>query len=83
MRQWLVGCKTGDYRLRAGLPKHWVIGNKTGNNGKDAAGDIALIWPRPDAAIVAAVYTRGGSPTGRQLDDVFAGIGRAVATELT
>ena len=29
---WLVGCKTGEHRLRAGLPKDWIIGNKTGNN---------------------------------------------------
>jgi beta-lactamase class A len=33
----MLGCKTGDNRLRGGLPKDWRIGDKTGNNGKDAA----------------------------------------------
>ena len=41
----MLGCQTGDNRLRAGLPKGWRIGDKTGNNGKDAAGDIAVAWP--------------------------------------
>lgn len=82
LREWLVGCKTGDHRLRAGLPKNWVIGIKTGNNGKDAAGDVAVVWPQPGVPIVIAVYTRGGSPNEEQLEDVFAGIGRAVAAQL-
>jgi len=41
---WMLGCKTGDNRLRAGLPKDWRVGDKTGNNGKDAFGDIAVTW---------------------------------------
>ena len=45
---WMIDCKTGDNRLRGGLPKAWRIGDKTGNNGKDASGDIAVAWPRPD-----------------------------------
>ncbi len=80
---WMVGCRTGDNRLRAGLPKTWVIGDKTGNNGNDAAGDIAVIWPRPDTPIVACVYTRGGSPSPQQLHEVFAGIGLAVRERLS
>ena len=44
---WLVNCKTGDNRLRGGLPKGWKIGDKTGNNGRDAAADIAVVWPQP------------------------------------
>ena len=66
--EWLVGCKTGDNRLRAGLPRSWVIGDKTGNNAKDAAGDIAVVWPKPDAPIVICVYTRGGSPSSQQFE---------------
>ncbi|HWZ62850.1 MAG TPA: class A beta-lactamase [Steroidobacteraceae bacterium] len=79
--EWLVGCQTGANRLRAGLPGSWVIGDKTGNNGKDAAGDIAVAWPRPDVPIVMCVYTRGGSPSPQQLDSAFAGIGRFVGTK--
>lgn len=79
---WLKGSQTGFNRLRAGLPKTWVVGDKTGNNGKDAAGDIALAWPRPDVPIVISAYTRGGTPTPEQFEAVFAGIGRHVAATL-
>lgn len=80
--EWLIGCQTGANRLRAGLPKSWVIGDKTGNNAKDAAGDIAVVWPEPNTPIVICVYTRGGSPSAQQFDDVFAGIGRFVGERL-
>jgi beta-lactamase class A len=79
---WLKGCRTGDNRLRAGLPDGWAVGDKTGNNGRDAAGDIALVWPRPGVPIVVSVYTRGGSPVEAQFAALFAGIGRAVAATL-
>jgi beta-lactamase class A len=79
---WMLGCKTGDNRLRAGLPKDWRVGDKTGNNGKDAAGDIAVTWSTRGEPVVICAYTRGGAPTPRQIDDVFAAIGRHVGTHL-
>lgn len=81
--EWLVNCRTGADRLRAGLPGSWVIGDKTGNNGKDAAGDIAVAWPTPGVAIVMCVYTRGGSPSAQQFDSAFAGIGRFIGAHLS
>ena len=63
-RQWRgSSCKTGNNRLRGGLPKDWKVGDKTGNNGKDAAGDIAIAWPKPGGAVLVCAYTQGGSPT--------------------
>jgi beta-lactamase class A len=79
---WLLGCRTGFNRLRAGLPKAWAVGDKTGHNGKDAAGDIAVAWPKPDTPILIAAYTRGGTPTDAQHATVFAAIGRTVAARL-
>jgi beta-lactamase class A len=73
---WMLACKTGDNRLRGGLPKDWRIADKTGNNGKDAAGDIAVAWPKTRAPTLISVYTQGGSPTAPQLETVFAEIGR-------
>jgi beta-lactamase class A len=83
LKDWLIGCQTGDNRLRAGLPKNWVTADKTGHNDKDAAGDIAISWPNPGTPIVVCAYTRGGTPTDDQFDAVFAGVGRLVASELT
>lgn len=82
LTRWMVDCQTGARRLRAGLPKAWRIADKTGNNGKDAMGDIAMAWPRPDAPVVIAAYTQGGRPADAQFDAVFAAIGRAVGERL-
>ncbi|WFU40907.1 class A beta-lactamase [Bradyrhizobium sp. CB82] len=79
---WMVNCKTGAKRLRAGLPGRWMIGDKTGNNGKDASGDIVVAWPKPETPILIVAYTQGGTPTAAQIDTVFASIGRMVAEQL-
>jgi beta-lactamase class A len=79
---WMVDCKTGDERLRGGIPKTWRIADKTGNNGKDAAGDIAVAWPKPDAPILICAYTQGGLPTAARVASVFADIGRLVGQQL-
>jgi beta-lactamase class A len=82
LTSWMVACKTGDNRLRAGLPRDWRIGDKTGNNGKDATGDIVVAWAAPGRPIVACVYTQGGRPTPGQVDAVFAAVGREVGGRL-
>jgi beta-lactamase class A len=80
---WMLGCKTGDNRLRAGLPKGWRVGDKTGNNGKDASGDIAVTWSTRGEPVLICAYTQGGAPTPRQVEAVFAGIGRFVGMHLS
>ncbi|PWT92070.1 MAG: class A beta-lactamase [Proteobacteria bacterium] len=82
LTDWMVNCKTGAKRLRAGLPGTWKIGDKTGNNGKDASGDIVVAWPKPDTPILITAYTQGGTPNAAQIDAVFASIGRMVAERL-
>jgi beta-lactamase class A len=82
LTDWMIGCRTGANRLRAGLPKTWLIGDKTGNNGKDAAGDLVVAWPKPGAPLLIAMYTQGGSPSGAALDEAFAEIGRRVVERL-
>jgi beta-lactamase class A len=69
--------------LRAGLPKGWRVGAKTGNNGKDAFGDVAMAWSMRDEPVVICAYTQGGVPTPRQVEAVFKEIGRFVATHLS
>ena len=82
LASWLVACRTGLDRLRGGLPKEWRIGDKTGNNGADAFGDIAVAWPSPERPIVIAAYTQGGKPGPAQVTALFAEIGRMAAQRL-
>jgi beta-lactamase class A len=82
LTNWMLGCQTGANRLRAGLPKAWSVADKTGNNGKDAAGDIAVTWIRPNQPVLVCVYTQGGSPRPDDHDDLFAALGKLVGERL-
>ncbi|GLW10070.1 beta-lactamase [Microtetraspora sp. NBRC 13810] len=56
---WLRANQTGDARIRAGLPRTWIIGDKTGSTSYyGGANDIAVIWPGKSAApIIMSIYT--------------------------
>ncbi len=79
---WMLNCKTGDNRLRAGLPKDWKVADKTGNSGRDAAGDIAVVWSKPDRPVLISAYVQGGSPSEPQFTALFSEIGRMVGERL-
>ena len=76
--KWLVANKTGDSRLRAGLPQGWRVGDKTGSGQRETANDVAIVWPPERSPIIIAVYLTGASldPNGR--NDVIASVGREV-----
>jgi beta-lactamase class A len=80
---WMFDCKTGTDLLRAGVPAGWAIADKTGSNGRDVLGDIAVAWPEPDGPIVIAAYTQGGSATGPQLRRLLAELGRFIGQRLS
>jgi beta-lactamase class A len=79
---WLVACKTGDAKLRAGLPKAWRVGDKTGSDGRSTSNDVAIVWPeRRPPLVVAAYLTESAAPDGKK-NATHAAIGRAVAEAL-
>lgn len=57
---WMVATKTGNKRLRAGLPAGWRSGDKTGTAQAvamtDKVNDLAIAWPPGKAAIVVTAY---------------------------
>ncbi|MFC0862074.1 class A beta-lactamase [Sphaerimonospora cavernae] len=71
---WLIANTTGDARIRAGLPKSWTIGDKTGTGGSyGTANDIAVVWPAKAAApIVMAIYTNRQAASASRDDKVVA-----------
>ena len=76
---WLVGNKTGDTRLRAGLPRDWRVGDKTGSGQRGTANDVGVIWPssgRPPVFVSA--YLTGSSPEAEHRNAALAAVGRAV-----
>ncbi|MEV4092161.1 class A beta-lactamase [Streptosporangium saharense] len=70
---WLRANKTGDARIRAGLPSGWGVGDKTGSSDSyGAADDIAIIRPPGSAPLVMAVYTTREGADTRYEDKVVA-----------
>jgi beta-lactamase class A len=79
---WLVGNKTGDTRLRAGLPAGWRIGDKTGTGQHGTSNDVAVIWPPQRAPILVAVYLTQASGSSVQQNAVIAAVGQALAATI-
>jgi beta-lactamase class A len=75
---WLIANKTGDARLRAGLPKNWLVGDRTGTNGDKHgnANDVAVIWPSDRTPIIVTAYCEIPAISGDQRNAIIAEIGR-------
>ncbi|RFU40500.1 class A beta-lactamase [Actinomadura logoneensis] len=56
---WMKATTTGDERIRAGVPKGWTVGDKTGtaDGWYAAANDIAIAWPPSGAPVIIVVFT--------------------------
>lgn len=83
---WMVKTRTGDKRIRAGLPKDWRAGDKTGtaNAGAmtDKINDVAIVFPPGRGAlIVTACYdsNRRSTEIGDADQAVLAEVGRLAA----
>jgi beta-lactamase class A len=79
LTRWLVANRTGDSRLRAGLPGGWRVGDKTGSGERGTANDVGIVWPPGRAPILVAVYLTGTTATADQRNAIHAAVGRAVA----
>lgn len=75
---WLVENKTGDKRLRAGLPADWKVGDKTGTGQNGAANDVAIFWPPGKPPIIVAVYFSESKATPAERDQVLAEVAHAI-----
>lgn len=76
---WLRGNKTGDARLRAGLPQDWIAGDKTGTGDHGAANDIGILWPPGRPPILVAAYFAEADLSPGERNAVLAEVGRIVA----
>jgi beta-lactamase class A len=49
-------CETGKKRLRAGFPKEWTVGDKTGTGERGAVNDVAIVWRKYHSPILVACF---------------------------
>ena len=76
---WLVATKTGDRRLRAGVPAGWRVGDKTGSGEHGTTNDIGIVWPPGGGAVLVAAYLTETSRDTPACEAVLAGVGRMLA----
>ncbi len=76
---WMLGCKTGGARIRAGVPSDWRVGDKTGTGARGAANDVAILCPPGRKPILVAVYSSDSARGYEELTAVLAEAGRIVA----
>lgn len=54
---WMKDTTTGNLRIRAGVPKGWIVADKTGTvPDTGSANDVAVIWPSHCAPLIVAIY---------------------------
>lgn len=81
---WLKANTTGNFRIRAGLPKDWVVGDKTGTGAHyGTSNDLAIIWPPHCAPIIMAIYYTHNNKTAIKRDDIVASTTRLLINELS
>jgi beta-lactamase class A len=81
LSDWLIANKTGDSRLRAGLPRNWRIGDRTGT-GDRTTNDIAVIWPQRRAPVLVTVYLTQSPLDDNARNAIIADVGRALTNAI-
>jgi beta-lactamase class A len=83
---WMIATQTGSKRIRAGLPKDWRSGDKTGTataaTMTDKCNDVAVAWPPGKAPMIVAAYFDSAVTSAETRDEdqaVLAEVGRIAA----
>ena len=76
---WMLANRTGDRRLRAGVPGDWRVADKTGGGGNAATNDIAVLWPPDRGPLVVTVYFAESPASEDARNAVVAEVGRLAA----
>lgn len=84
---WMEKTETGRHRLRAGLPKGWRAGDKTGSFWDEQlpgkVNDVAVCWPPGRAPLIIAAFYEtpkaGGGQPFKAGQRVLAEVGRIAA----
>ncbi|HTW85279.1 MAG TPA: class A beta-lactamase [Candidatus Sulfotelmatobacter sp.] len=79
LQGWMDACKTSAARLRAGLPRGWAVGDKTGTGENGTANDIGIVRPVGRKPLLVAVYLTGATAIdGDRRDAAIADVGRVI-----
>jgi beta-lactamase class A len=82
LTRWLLANTTGGPYIRAGVPRGWKAGDKTGNGGWGTRNDIAIAWPPGGAPVVIVVLSHRGSANATSDDALIADATKAALASL-
>ncbi|MFK0148494.1 class A beta-lactamase [Streptomyces griseus] len=84
LTQWLTTNTTGGELIRAGVPKGWTVGDKTGAGSTyGTRNDIAVVWPPDAAPLVLAVLSNRTTADADHDNTLIAKAASAAVTALT
>ncbi|MFE7467294.1 class A beta-lactamase [Streptomyces sp. NPDC057499] len=84
LTKWLEDNTTGDALIRAGVPKGWKVGDKTGLGAYyGARNDIAVVWPPDSAPVVMAILSHRDSKDAPVDDKLIAQAASVVGAALS
>ena len=75
----LQGNRVGDERIRAGLPKGWRVGDKTGTGERGTTNDVAFVWPPGRGPIIVTAYLTATTAATGERNAALAEVGRLAA----
>ena len=78
LTSWMKDTRTSGTSLRAGLPKDWLVADKTGSGGFGTDNWVGVIWPARRAPVIVASYITGSTLEFEQRRPLHARIGRAL-----
>jgi beta-lactamase class A len=78
LAEWMIASKTGNARIRAGIPADWRSGDKTGTSARNA-NDVAILWPPARSPLIVASYLAESDAAPAPRDAAHAAIGRIAA----
>ena len=78
LQDWLLKNETGANLIRAGVPKEWRVGDKTGRSGQGQTNDVAVLYPPNNAAIFVAIYSTAPSLSDEKRSELVANVMREI-----
>jgi beta-lactamase class A len=82
LEEWLQHNETGGLMIRAGVPKTWSVGDKTGRGANGATNDIAITRPPDRAPILVAIYSVGSTATANDRAAAISEVAKIVAESM-
>lgn len=74
--QWMIANTTGGTKLRAGLPRSFIVGDRTGAGANGTNNVTAVIWQPERKPLVATVFITETQTPRPETDPAMAEIGR-------